>query len=152
MHRFAQIEVLVAVVEEGSFTAAAERLNISKSHASRQVSELEERLGVRLLNRTTRHVSTTPEGETFVEECAHLMEEFERAERALAQRKTDPAGTLRLAAPMTYGVDHVSPVLAEFWMNTKISTSMLIFRTGRSTSSKRDSMSRSGWGVSTTPV
>lgn len=114
MHRFSQIQVLVAVVEEGSFTAAAERLNISKSHASRQVADLEERLGVRLLNRTTRHVSTTPEGETFVERCAHLMEELERAERALTQRRTDPVGTLRLAAPMTFGVDYLSPVLAEF--------------------------------------
>jgi len=114
MHRFSQIEVLVAVVEEGSFTAAAERLNISKSHASRQVADLEERLGVRLLNRTTRHVSTTPEGETFVERCGHLLEEFGRAERALTQRRTDPVGTLRLAAPMTFGVDRLSPVIANF--------------------------------------
>jgi len=114
MHHLAQIEMLVAVVEEGSFTEAAERLNLSRSHVSRQISDLEERFGVRLLNRTTRHVSPTPEGETFAQRCAHLLEEFEEAERALTQRRTDPVGTLRIAAPMTFGVNHLNPVLADF--------------------------------------
>lgn len=114
MHRFARIEMLVAVVEEGSFTAAAERLNVSKSHVSREVAALEEQMGVRLLNRTTRHVSPTPEGETFVERCGYLLEEFERAERALTQRQTEPVGKLRLAAPMTFGVKHLSPLIGDF--------------------------------------
>ncbi len=106
--------MLVAVVEEGSFTAAAERLNVSKSHVSKQIAALEEQMGVDLLNRTTRQVSTTPEGETFVERCAHLLEEFERAENALRQRGTKAVGTLRIAAPMTFGVDYLSPILGEF--------------------------------------
>ncbi|MFB6264361.1 MAG: LysR family transcriptional regulator [Bradymonadaceae bacterium] len=114
MHRFAQIEMLVAVVEEGSFTAAAERLNVSKSHVSRQVADLEERMGVRLLNRTTRQISTTPEGASFVERCAGILEEFERAERALTQRRRDPVGTLKIAAPMSFGIKYLSPVLADF--------------------------------------
>jgi DNA-binding transcriptional LysR family regulator len=114
MHRFNQIEMLVAVVEEASFTAAAERLNVSKSHVSRQIKELEEHLGVRLLNRTTRQVSVTSEGEIFTQRCANVIEEFERAERALTQRRTDPVGLLKVAAPMTFGVNYLSPVLAEF--------------------------------------
>lgn len=112
--RLQGIEIFVAVVEEGSFTAAAERLGLSKSAASKHVSALEDRLGARLLNRTTRRLSLTEVGRAYFERCRTVLEEIEAAERSVTDLSDTPRGTLRINAPMSFGVKHLAPALAEF--------------------------------------
>ncbi|TVQ93178.1 MAG: LysR family transcriptional regulator [Deltaproteobacteria bacterium] len=114
MNRFSDIEVLVHVVEHGSYTAAARELGISKSYASKQIRALEERLGVRLLHRTTRTVSPTDAGRVFVQRCAAVIEELEEAERAVSALQDSPRGTLRLSAPVSFGTRYIAPLLAGF--------------------------------------
>ena len=114
MDRLSAIEIFVAVVNHEGFTAAARELDVSKSYVSKQVSRLEDRLGVRLLNRTTRHVSPTGEGEAFFERCAQILDDLEEAERALTQAHSEPVGTLRLTAPMSFGQSYLAPAAADF--------------------------------------
>ena len=114
MDRLSAIEIFVAVVNQEGFTAAARQLDVSKSYVSKQVSRLEDRLGVRLLNRTTRHVSPTGEGEAFFERCAQILDDLEEAERALTQAHSEPVGTLRLTAPMSFGQAYLAPAAADF--------------------------------------
>jgi DNA-binding transcriptional LysR family regulator len=114
MDRLSAIEIFVAVVNQEGFTAAARELDVSKSYVSKQVSRLEDRLGVRLLNRTTRHVSPTGEGEAFFERCAQILDDLEEAERALTQAHSEPVGTLRLTAPMSFGQAYLAPAAADF--------------------------------------
>jgi len=80
MDRFQEMSIFRAVVDAGSFTQAAERLGLSKAAVSRSVSQLEARLGVRLLNRTTRRLSATQEGKTFHARCGSLLAELDEAE------------------------------------------------------------------------
>lgn len=114
MNRLSDIEVLIHVVEHGSYTAAARELGISKSYASKQIRALEERLGVRLLHRTTRTVSPTDAGRVFVQRCAAVIEELEEAERAVTALQDSPRGTLRMTAPVSFGTRYVAPSLARF--------------------------------------
>lgn len=114
MDRLSAIEVFAAVVEEEGFTAAARQLDVSKSYVSKQISRLEDRLGVRLLNRTTRHVSTTGEGRAFYERCAQILDDLEEAERALTQAHSEPVGTLRMTAPMSFGNKYLAPAVGDF--------------------------------------
>jgi len=114
MQDLSQLEVFVRVVDEASFTSAAESLGVSKSFASRQVSALEDRLGARLLNRTTRKVTLTDVGRVFHERCTRILEELQDAEAAVSQLQNAPRGTLRLSAPMSFGVRYVAPIVAEF--------------------------------------
>ena len=113
MSRLSEIEVFVGVVREGGFTAA-DALDVSKSYVSKQVSRLEERVGVRLLNRTTRHVGTTPEGQAYFERCAQTLEELDEAERALSEAGSEPTGTLRVTVPVEMGIQYVAPAIADF--------------------------------------
>ena len=114
MTRISQIEAFAAVVEEGTFTAAAERLEVSKSHVSNQISQLEERLGVRLLHRTTRSVEPTDEGDAYYERVRQVLDELEEADRALRQARTEPMGTLRLTAPVSLGTAYLGSILGKF--------------------------------------
>lgn len=102
------------VVEAESFTGAARDLGISKSSVSKQVSRLEDRLGVRLLNRTTRRLSLTEAGTAFLEGCQRVVAEAEAAEQAVARLAAGPRGVLRVNAPMSFGVRHLGPCLPEF--------------------------------------
>lgn len=113
MADLSQLEVFVAVVDSGSFTAAAEALGVSKSFASRQVSQLEDRLGARLLQRTTRKVSLTDVGRVFHERCARILEDLQEAELAVSQMQTVPRGTLRMSVPMSFGLRYVAPAVGE---------------------------------------
>ncbi len=106
--------VFSRVVEEGSFTAAAERLAISKASVSREISGLEARLGAQLLRRTTRRMSLTEVGEVFYEHCQRVVEEAEAAERSISRLNAVPSGLIRLAAPMSFGHLEIAPRLPRF--------------------------------------
>lgn len=114
MTRISQIEAFAAVVQEGSFTAASERLDVSKSHVSNLVSELEERLGVRLLHRTTRSVEPTPEGEAYCERVTRILDDLEEADRSLRQARSEPIGELRVTAPVSLGANYLGELVGEF--------------------------------------
>lgn len=114
MDRFQALEVFTRVVELGSFARAAARLGMSSSAVSRQVSELEAHLGVRLLNRTTRRLSLTESGAAFLERAVQLLADLEEAESAIGATALVPRGTLRLTAPTAFGERYLASVVAEF--------------------------------------
>lgn len=102
------------VVEAGGFSPAARELGQSKSSVSKRVARLEDRLGVRLLNRTTRRLSLTEAGEAFYAGCRRMLSEAEAAEEAVTYLAAAPRGTLRINAPMSFGQWHLAPALADF--------------------------------------
>ncbi|MBT7136902.1 MAG: LysR family transcriptional regulator [Rhodospirillaceae bacterium] len=106
--------VFTKVVETGGFSAAARDLNISKSAVSKHIAKLEDHLGVRLLNRTTRKLSPTEVGATFYERARRIVQDVEETEQAVSALHVEPRGTLRLNVPMSFGVSHVAPILADF--------------------------------------
>lgn len=108
------ISIFVRVAEAKSFTAAAQRLGMSPSAASKSLTRLEQRLGVRLLNRTTRSVSLTDDGGTFYERCRAILSELEDAENAVARQQKHPRGRLRVVMPAGFGRAVLMPVLARF--------------------------------------
>jgi len=114
MDRFASIRAFSKVVELGSFARAAERLGISTTAASRQVAELEAHLQTRLLQRTTRRVSLTESGRLFYERAVQLLADLDEAEQEAAQATVEPRGTIRLTAPIAFGVRYVTPAITEF--------------------------------------
>ncbi|HHQ5723046.1 LysR family transcriptional regulator [Klebsiella variicola] len=102
----------VHTVETGSFTAAAVRMGVSKSATGKHVARLEQRLGVKLLNRTTRSINLTEEGELYYRSCLNVLDELDEAESLLASRKKVVSGTLRISLPVSYGRICVMPALA----------------------------------------
>ncbi len=114
MDRLDAMAAFARVVEAESFSAAARALGLSKSAVSKQVSRLEARLGLRLLNRTTRRLSLTEAGAAFYQGCQRVVAEAEAAEQAVTHLASAPRGRLRVNAPMSFGVRHVSPALPEF--------------------------------------
>lgn len=114
MSRWEGIEEYICVVESGSFTAAADRLGVSKSYVSKQVSLLEDRLGVRLLQRTTRRLTLTEIGNTFFAYCKDMAEQLDEAESTLSDMQQKPRGTLRLALNSRYGTQYMAGAVAEF--------------------------------------
>ena len=111
MDRFVEMQTFCAVVDAGSFVSAADTLGMSKAAASRYVSELERRLGVRLLHRTTRRLSLTEDGERFYARSRELLAGLEEAEAELHSRSGAARGLLRVNAPVTFGIRH----LAQLW-------------------------------------
>ncbi len=114
MDSLSDIAVFVQVVDCGSFTAAAERLRLSKSVISKYVTRLEERLGARLLNRTTRRLSLTEVGRVFYERSRLGLQELEEAEAEVSRLQSAPRGTLRINCPMSFGILHIAPALPDF--------------------------------------
>lgn len=114
MDRLTGMEVFVRVVETGSFTRAAEQTGLSRAMVSKHVLELENRLGVRLLNRTTRKISLTEAGAGYYERSAQIVAEIAEAERAAAQLNLRPRGLLKVNAPMTFGTLHLAPAIPAF--------------------------------------
>lgn len=108
------VAAFARVVDSGSFSAAAQRLKISKSAVSAHVQRLEERLGVRLLNRTTRRLSVTEAGAAYYRHCARILAEAEAAEQAASALQREPRGTLRISAPDSFGWMHVAPAVPDF--------------------------------------
>lgn len=114
MHRFEELQAFVAVVEAGSFTAAAERLDSAKSAISRRVSALEDRLGAQLLRRTTRRLNLTDTGRSFYERSARILADLDEAEAAVQQQHGELRGNLRVALPLSFGIRHMGESIAEF--------------------------------------
>jgi DNA-binding transcriptional LysR family regulator len=114
MDRLAAIRVFVSVAEEGGFSAAAQELGLSKSAASRQISALEEALGAQLLKRSTRSVKLTDSGYAYLERCRALLTDLDEADRAVAALHNEPRGLLKINAPMSFGVSHAAPAVADF--------------------------------------
>ena len=111
MQDLGAMALFARVVEAGSFTGAAAQLGLSKSAVSKQVSRLEDRLGARLMNRTTRRLSLTEAGQAFYEGCQKVVAEAEAAAQAVTHLAAAPRGVLRVNAPMSFGVLHVAPAL-----------------------------------------
>ena len=109
-----RLAYFVAVVETGSFTAAAERLGITKAVVSQQVARLEQEFRTSLLVRTTRKVQATEAGRAFYQRCALILHEADDAFNELSEASTEPSGMLRLTAPFDYGVGVVVPTIAAF--------------------------------------
>lgn len=114
MDRLSSLEIFVKVLDTGSFTEAARVMSVSKSHVSKQIRQLEDRLGVRLINRTTRRVSPTDAGRAFYERCAGIIEDLEDAEQAVSQLNRKPAGTLRVNGPVSFGTRYLGPAVGAF--------------------------------------
>ncbi|MBE7368080.1 LysR substrate-binding domain-containing protein [Ramlibacter pallidus] len=102
------------VVDRGGFAAAGRALSIPKSRLSRRVSDLEARLGVRLLQRTTRKLSLTQAGEIYHRHCVAMREQAEAADEAVAQVRTEPRGTVRVTCPVTLAQTAIGPLLPRF--------------------------------------
>lgn len=114
MDKLTRIKAFTLVVETGSFSAASERLDISRAATSKYVSQLEAQLGVRLLNRTTRHVSMTESGQMYFERCREMLHLMEEADDMVTGMSTMPKGTLRISAPSVFAHRHLVPLLGEF--------------------------------------
>ncbi|WP_233887047.1 LysR family transcriptional regulator [Paraburkholderia flagellata] len=114
MDRMTAMETFVAVVESGSFSAAARRLNVGQPAVSKSVAQLEERLGTRLLLRSTRGLNTTDAGQRFYEHARVAIEEADEAENAAKQSSESVSGRLRVSAAPTFARLHVMPALKRF--------------------------------------
>jgi DNA-binding transcriptional LysR family regulator len=114
IERMRDIHAFVHVAEAKSFTAAAERLSLSRSAVGKSVLRLEDRLGVRLLQRTTRSVSLTGEGAVFLERCIRIVADLDEAEMSMLSHSQTPRGRLRLELPVSFGRLHVLPIVNQF--------------------------------------
>jgi len=114
MDRLAAMRLFVRVAERGSFSAAAQQLDLARSVVTRQVAALETHLGVKLLARTTRRLTLTSAGAAYLEKCRVILNLVEAAETDLAEERHTPRGPIRLSVPLSFGMRHVSPLLLEF--------------------------------------
>jgi DNA-binding transcriptional LysR family regulator len=114
MDRIDNVAVFAEVAERGSFAEAARRLNRSPAAVTRAIAELEARLGVRLLNRTTRAVSVTEPGQRFLAGARRVLADLTEIEQAAIGQGSAPRGELRLTAPIAFGRRHVLPLVTDF--------------------------------------
>lgn len=112
--RIAFMETFVRVVETGSFSEAARRGGISRAVVSKYMLALEEYLGVRLLQRTTRQLHVTAEGTAYYHRCRQILEDIAEAQQAVTNLHATPRGLLRVNAPMSFGTLYLAPAVAEF--------------------------------------
>jgi DNA-binding transcriptional LysR family regulator len=109
----ADMILFAIVVREGSFTRAARQLGITKQTVSERIAKLEERLGVRLLERTTRRLRVTDPGAIYSERCAAIAAQIDEANGEVQERQAEPVGLLRVSAPVLYGRNFLAPVIAQ---------------------------------------
>ncbi len=114
MDKLAAMEVFTQVVNAGGFSAAARRMGLSRSAVSKHVADLEADLGVHLLFRTTRRMTPSEAGLAYVERCRAILAEIEETERAVSDADQQPRGLLRVNAPMSFGILHLGPAVADF--------------------------------------
>jgi DNA-binding transcriptional LysR family regulator len=114
MDRITAMAAFTQVVDAGSLSVAARRLGLSRSAVSKQLAQLEDRLGARLLQRTTRRLALTEAGAEFYARCTRIVHEVEEAERGVGRLHAAPRGLLKVNAPMTFGHRHLVPAIAEF--------------------------------------
>jgi DNA-binding transcriptional LysR family regulator len=109
-----EMSVFSRVVATGSLSAAGRELGLSAAMVSRRLAALEARLGVRLINRTTRSLHLTDEGATYYENCSRLLSEIEEADAAVSAGRVEPRGPLKVALPASFGHLHVAPLIPRF--------------------------------------
>ncbi len=114
MDKFQEMASFVAVVEAGSFVGAAEAIGLSKAAVSRHVAELEQRLGARLLHRTTRRLSLTDDGQLFFARAKEMLAAVDETESEISSRSGEPGGMLRINAPLSFGIMHLAPLWGRF--------------------------------------
>jgi DNA-binding transcriptional LysR family regulator len=114
MNKFLEMQAFITVVETGSFVKAAEALGSSKPAVSRYLADLESRLGVRLLYRTTRKLSLTEEGKVFFERSKEILESLETAEGDISSRNQDAFGLIKVNAPFSFGIRKLAPLWGSF--------------------------------------
>jgi len=114
MDKLESLRAFTKTVERGSFSIAGRDLRLSRSAISKYVRELEESLGVQLLNRTTRKVNPTENGQAYYERCVAILADLDEADRAVTQLQAEPRGLLRVNAPMSFGTLHLSRTIADF--------------------------------------
>ncbi len=127
MENQTEMSVFVRVVEEQNFSAAARALKLTPSAVSQLIRRLEDRLGARLLNRTTRRVNLTEEGRAFYQRCRPILAAIDEAERAVAEFQEEPRGLLRVAMPLSLGNYHILPLFPDLltrYRDLKIETIM----------------------------
>ena len=114
MDKLRSMEILVAVVDQGSFTAAAETFRISPVMVGKHIRQLEERLGTRLLARTTRRQSLTEIGRQYVEQCRQILAQIAAAETGAEAMRATPRGKLKISAPVSFGSECIAPLMADY--------------------------------------
>lgn len=114
-NRVGEMQVFLRVVESGSFSAAARQMQMTPSTVSKLIGRIETRLGVRLLERSTRHLSLTAEGRAYYERSQALLADLEEIERDLTQGSASPHGTVRVSASVGFGIVALEPLLPAFW-------------------------------------
>ena len=114
MDKLASLKAYVKVVEFGSFSEAGRHLRLSRSAISKYVAELEQSLGVQLLNRTTRHASPNDNGQIYYERALSILADLDAADQTVAHLQSTPQGLLRVNAPMSFGILQLGPAIAEF--------------------------------------
>jgi DNA-binding transcriptional LysR family regulator len=114
MSRLTELQTFIQIVDAGSITVAAERLDVAKSAVSRRLSELEARLGVQLLKRTTRRMTLTEPGRSFYNRGLRILEDLDEAELSVSQEHCELAGSLRVAVPLSFGLRHLASAVFDF--------------------------------------
>jgi DNA-binding transcriptional LysR family regulator len=114
MDKLVSMRIFTRVVAHGSFSEAARELRLSRSAVSKSVIDLEEELGVQLLNRTTRSVSATDNGRLYHDRCLAILSEIDEADRAVSHLQAEPRGMLNVNAPMSFGTLYLGGAVAEF--------------------------------------
>ena len=114
MNRIEEVQSFVQTVDAGSITQAAARMRVAKSSVSRHIAALEQRLGVQLLNRTTRRMSLTPAGKQLYEASSRLLDDFSNLESSVRAADSALSGRIRISAPSVFGPRYVGPALLEF--------------------------------------
>lgn len=112
--RSGEMQVFAKVVETGSFSNAAKLLNLTPSAVSKLITRIEERLGVLLIQRSTRQMLITPEGKQFYDSCVRILDDIEEAEQSLTQGSEVPHGVVRVNVSLPFGTHQILPILAEF--------------------------------------
>jgi DNA-binding transcriptional LysR family regulator len=114
MDKITGMTIFTRVAKSGSFTAAADELSMSRAMVSKHIMSLESSLGIRLLNRTTRRLSLTEVGRSYLERCLAILEEIEETEASVTQLQSEPRGTLRISAPPFFGSKQLVPAIIEY--------------------------------------
>lgn len=114
MNDFNEMAIFAVVVGTGSFTRAAEKLKLPKSTISRKISQLESRVGVRLINRTTRNLKATEVGKLYYEHCVRMVEQAEEADRVVHDMQSEPSGLLRISTPLSFGTPFMMANIKSF--------------------------------------
>ncbi|WP_029909606.1 LysR family transcriptional regulator [Pelobacter seleniigenes] len=114
MNPFEAMEIFTRVVVTGSFSAVAREMNTGQPKISKQIAALEDRLGSRLLNRTSRHLTLTEAGQSYYEHCLNILKQVADAEEEVQSFATNPRGRLRISASVAFGRLHLAPYLSEF--------------------------------------